>query len=247
MANSQSPDVSPTEGAYEINWCSSDDEVIEQMNKCIGAIKNKKVEARATLPEYDGGCQASIHIFGSDGNRRCKPEVVSTWLSLLVTFASSEDITGELLARLFPKSCGGCMAYSILMAVGCFHSDKNVQLAFDFFRHVLADPNGQILELDEVNNLSSLLARSIPARSDGTYMRNVCLELHCYERIWNMDDTTKRTIEKLRHLIEGLGVLCTSKSFLDRMKKKRTATLNILKDSILQNTFSYDFARKQWP
>ena len=244
MGDSQSSTAVSNEKLYKIDWNLPDRQLIVQMNGLIEALKNKEDGVANSLLQYTGGCSPSIHIFGMDGNNRCHPEVVSTWLSLLVTLASLEDVTGESIASLFPKSCGGCMVYSIVMLVGCFHSKQNIQLAFDFFRHVLADPNGEILELDEVSQLSSLLAQNIPARSDGTYMRMVCLELHCYERIWDMNDGTKRILEKLRHLIEGLGVLCTSKSFLHAMKTNRTATLSTLKASIMNNTFSYDSAGK---
>ena len=246
MATPQSSTVPTNKKQYEIDWELSPPRLIEQINGLIEALKNKEEGAAASLLEYQGGCAPSVYIFGMDGRSRCDPKVVTTWLSLLVTLASLEDVTGESLAELFPKSCGGCMVYSIIMVVGCFHSKENVRLAFDFFRHVLADPEGKILELREVDELSSLLARSIPARQDGTYMRNVCLELHCYERVWNMEETRKKTIESLRHLIEGLGVLCTSKSFIQEMKTNRTATLNTLKESIMNQTFSYDFAGKTW-
>jgi hypothetical protein len=90
-----------------------------------------------------------------DGRHRCKAEVVSTWLSLLVPLVSSEGVTGNSIVSSFAKSCGGCMVYSILMAVGCFHSDKNIKLGLDFFRHALADPSEEILEMHEVSELSS--------------------------------------------------------------------------------------------
>lgn len=247
MGTPQSSTGSTSKKVYEIDWKLPEDKLIEQIHGLIEALKNKEEGAAASLLNYHGGCSFAIYIFGMDGRSRCDPEVVTVWLSLVETLASLDDVTGESLANLFPKSCGGCMVYSILMAVGCFHSKENIQLAFDIFRHLLADPQGQILELREVDELSSLLARSIPARQDGTYMRNVCLELHCYERVWNMEETRKRTIEKLRHLIEGLGVLCTSKPFVQRMKTNPTATLDALKKSIMDQTFSYDTAGKQYP
>ena len=246
MATPQSSTAPINKLRYGINWGLSSHILIEQINGLIESLKNKEEGAAASLLEYEGGCAPSIYIFGMNGRSRCDPRVVTAWLSLLETLASLEDVTGESLANLFPKSCGGCMVYSILMVVGCFPSKENIQLAFDFFRHTLADPEGKILELREVDELSFLLAQSIPARQDGTYMRNVCLELHCYERVWNMEETKKKTIERLRHLIEGLGVLCTSKSFVQAMKTNRTATLATLKESIMNQTFSYDFAGKTW-
>lgn len=243
MATSQS---SSNQKMYELNWQLPKKELIAQMNRLIEALKNKEDGVVESLLQYHGGCQPSIYIFGLDGTSRCDPQVVTAWLSLLVTLASMDEVTGESLANLFPKSCGGCMVYSILMIIGCFHSEENIRLGFDFFRHVLADPVGEILELREVNELSALLARNIPARQDGTYMRTVCLELHCYERVWNMNEIQKRTLERLRHLIEGLGVLCTSKSFINAMKTNRTATLNTLKQRIINQTFSYDTAGNGW-
>jgi hypothetical protein len=247
MADSQASTLPNKEQIDEIHWHSSDDKVIAQMNGLIRALQNKEVEATTLLSKLEIGFQASIHIFGMNGRHRCDDEVVTTWLSLLVTLAASEGVTGRSLASSCAKRCGGCMVYSILTAVGCFHSHENIQLAYDFFCHVLADPNGEILELQEVSKLSSLLVNTIPSREDGTFMRQVCLELHCYDHIRNISDTTKKTLEGISGLIEGLGAICTSKSFADEMKVNPTSTKQILKEAVMNKTFSRNFAEKKWP
>jgi hypothetical protein len=177
-----------------------------------------------------------------NGHHRCDPEIVSTWLSLLVTLASSEEFTGELIAHLFPKDCGGCMVYSILMLVGCFSDSKNIQLAFDFFRHVLADPDGEILEMNEVDKLSELLSDFMTPQTYGPMSRAVCLEAHSYQYMQNTDSERKMMLENLSHTIEGLGVLCTSQKFLCEMKTNRAATVSAVKQSRMENKFSYNSA-----
>lgn len=235
-----------TSKSYHINWRSSDDIVIAEMKDLITALKSEEVNAVTILRGLDIGWYAAIHIFGRSGHDLCEPEVVSTWLSLLLTLASSKGITGGSMVSSFAKSCGGCMVYTILNAVGCFYSEENVKFAFDFFRHILSDMNGEILELDEIRQLSKLIVRTVPSRDD-VVMRCVCLELHCYQRIYDMSDTTKNTLETLSNLVEGLGILCTSKSFVNEMQANRSSTIEILKQSIMNKTFSERFARDKWP
>jgi hypothetical protein len=190
--------------------------------------------------------KSQIHIFGTSGNDRCTPKLVSTWLSLLVLLASSDEVTGQSIASSFTKGCGGCMVYTILMAVACYPSEVITQLAFDFFRHVLADPKGEMLELHEVTAISSLLNQHVPYRQDGTMMRTACLELSVIgDRV---DSTTIKgqTIHALRDFIEGLGTLCTSKTFVIAMKENSISTIQIIKESIMNKTFSRKFVEKKW-
>lgn len=190
--------------------------------------------------------KSQIHMFGTSGNDRCTPKLVSTWLSLLVLLASSDEVTGQSIASSFTKGCGGCMVYTILMAVACYPSEVITQLAFDFFRHVLADPKGEMLELHEVTAISSLLNQHVPYRQDGTMMRTACLELSVIgDRV---DSTTIKgqTIHALRDFIEGLGTLCTSKTFVIAMKENSISTIQIIKESIMNKTFSRKFVEKKW-
>lgn len=230
---------------YELtsaDWRKSDQHVLTKMEALIEALKSGKVDADTILPELEIGWDAAIHIFGKTGDHRCQPEVVSTWLSLLVTLASSKEVTGKSIACSFAKGCGGCMVYTVLNAVGCFHSQQNVKLAFDFFRHVLADFDGKILELDELRKLSSTLV-SVRTRGADVTKRSVCLAIHCSNY---MDERQRATSEALSNLVEGLGVLCTSESFVHDMKTNPASTIEILKQSIMNNQFSEEFARAKW-
>ncbi|CAF1519187.1 unnamed protein product [Adineta steineri] len=244
MAESQPPiNISK----YELNWDDwklSDQHVITKMKGLIEALKSEEVDAVTILPKLKIGWSGAIHIFGESGRDLCKPEVVSIWLSLLLTLASSKGVTGASIASSFVKRCGGCMVYTILTTVGCFHSEQNVKLAFDFFRHILADIDGKILELDEVRQLSSFLVKNIPDQTKSVRERSVCLTLHCY---YCMSGTQKTTVEAMSNLIEGLGVLCTSKSFVADMRSNPSSTIEILKQSIMDRSFSERFARNKWP
>ncbi|CAF1165344.1 unnamed protein product [Didymodactylos carnosus] len=244
MAEIQSSINTSKYGLNRDDWRLSDKHVITKMKGLIEALKSEEVDAATILPKLNIGWDAMVHMFGESGRDRCKPEVVSTWLSLLLTLASSKGATGEAIAYSFAKSCGGCMVYSILTTVGCFHSEQNVKLAFDFFRHILADVDGKILELDEVRRLSSLSVSNIPPRSGGTMGRAACIELHYYQY---MSGTQKETLETLSNLIEGLGVICTSKSFVNEMRSNPSSTIEILKQSIMSKTFSETFAHNKWP
>ncbi|CAF1463390.1 unnamed protein product [Adineta steineri] len=231
---------------YELNWSdwkSCDEDVIAKLNGLIKALKSLEIDAVSILPKLQIGYQASIRIFGENGQDLCKPKVVSTWLSLLLTLASSKGVTGESVASSFAKGCGGCMVYTILMAVGCFPSEENMKLAFDFFRHILADVDGKIVELGEVRKLSSLLVESIPADDEGIKVRAICLALHCY---YNMSDTQEINLKTLLNPIEGLGALCTSKSFVEDMRSNPSSTIDILKQSMMNKSFSESFVRNQW-
>ncbi|CAF0801900.1 unnamed protein product [Adineta steineri] len=235
MAESQSPiNISKYELDWE-DWKLSDQHVITKMKGLIEALKSQEVDAVTILPKLEIGWDAAIHIFGENGRDLCKPEVVSIWLSLLLTLASSKGVTGASIASSFAKSCGGCMVYTILTAVGCFHSEQNVKLAFDFFCHILADVDGKILELDEVRQLSSFLVKNIPDQTKSVTGRSVCLTLHCY---YYMNGTQKTTVEAMSNLIEGLGVLCTSKSFVAEMRSNPSSTIEILKQSIMDKSFT---------
>lgn len=46
--------------------------------------------------------------------------------------------------------------------------------------------------------------------------------------------------------IDGLGILCLSAKFLCAMKTNYVATVNAIKQSRMENTFSYDSARVNW-
>ncbi len=94
-----------------------------------------------------------------------------------MTLASSKGVTERVDRSLIPQMLWWLYDLFNFNDCGLFHSDKNIQLAFEFFHHVLADPNGEILELHEVDKISSLLVQSIPPRPNDTFMRAVCLEL----------------------------------------------------------------------
>jgi hypothetical protein len=229
------------------DWHLSDDELIAKMKEIIQALKNQEIDAATILQKIElGDANASIHIFGRDGHHFCKPELISTWLSLLVLLASSENITGKSIANGFTKDCGGCMFYTILMVVACFRGEEIARLVFDFFRHVLVDSKGDILELNEINQIASLLNQHIPRRQDGTIMRSVCLEVS-HTAYYADPATSKGQISiQLRDLIEGLGALCTSRSFVSEMKANSTSTIEIIKESIKNKTFSREFVEKKW-
>lgn len=229
------------------DWKLSDDKVIAKMNEIILALKNGEIDATTILKGMElGDANASIHIFGRTGHRFCRPELISTWLSLLVLLASSENVTGKSIANTFTKGCGGCMVYTIFMVVACFRSGEITRLAFDFFRHVLADPRGEMLELDEITRIASLLNQYIPCRQDGTIMRSVCLEVN--HTAYYADRTTSKgqITAVLRDLIEGVGALCTSRSFATEMKANSTSTIDIIKESIKNKTFSREFVEHKW-
>ncbi|CAF1315096.1 unnamed protein product [Didymodactylos carnosus] len=218
------------------------------MKEIIQALKNQEIDAATILQKMElGDANASIHIFGRDGNYFCEPELISTWLSLLVLLASSENVTGQSIAHAFTKSCGGCMVYTILMVVACFRGKEIARLAFDFFRHILADPNGDILELNEIDQIASLLNQHIPRRQDGTMMRFVCLEVRHIAHYADPTTNKGQIAVKLRDLIESLGALCTSRSFASEMKANSTSTIEIIKESMKNKTFSRKFVEEKWP
>jgi hypothetical protein len=229
------------------DWNRSDDAVIKKMKKIIQALKNQETSTDTIIGQIEfGDGNATIHIFGDDGNHFCKPELISIWFSLLVLLASSENVTGESIARGFPKGCGGCMVYTILMVVACFRSEENTRLAFDFFRHVLADSNGEILELHEVNRIASLLDQHIRRRQDGTTNRFLCSGINSVASYADRTTSEGQIAVGLCDLVEGLGALCTSRLFVSEMKTNSTSTIEILKKSIKNKTFSKDFVETKW-
>lgn len=247
MASSQpSPNTPKYTLTYE-DWIQSDDEVIAKMNQIILALKNREINAATAINSIDlGSCNATSHIFGDDGNHFCRPDVVSTWLSLLVLLASSENVTGGCIAGKFNKCCSECMVYIILMAVACFRRREIAELAFDFFRHVLADPKGEILELHEIIQFALFLDQHIPCQQNGTKTRFLCLAI---ENAASYADTTtskgKATIG-IHNLVAGLAALCTSQPFIADMKTNSKATIEILKKSMSNSTFSSEFVREKW-
>jgi hypothetical protein len=218
------------------------------MKEIIRALENHEVDAASILQRiYLGDANAAIHIFGRDGYHFCKPELIVTWLSLLILLASSENVTGRSIANGFTKGCGGCMVYTILMVVACFRDAETTRLAFDFFRRVFADSRGDILEINEIDRIASLLNKQMRGPEDNTLMRSVCLEISNIANHANPKTDKGRIAVELRDLIEGLGALCTSGSFTSKMKENSTSTTEILKESIKNKTFSKDFVKKEWP
>ena len=232
---------------YRLHWHQSDKEVIAKIDEIIGALNKQEIDAATILNGMElGDANASIHIFGKSGYDFCSQKLISKWLTLLVLLASSNNVTGQSIARGFTKGCGGCMVYTILMVVACFPDPENARLAFDFFRHVLADPKGQILELDEILQLAKLLVKHIPCRRDGTYMRSVCLEIRCNANCIDKNTNEGQIFVGLRDLIEGLGTLCTSELFVKAMKENSASTIETVKESVMNKTFSRDFVYKTW-
>jgi hypothetical protein len=148
------------------------------MKEIIRALKNHEVDADSIVQEIElGDANAALHIFGKDGYHFCKHELIVTWLSLLVLLASSENVTGQWIANGFSKGCGGCMVYTILMVVACFPDKKITRLAFHFFRHVFADSRGDILEINYIYRITSLLNQQMSGPQDNTLMRFSCLKI----------------------------------------------------------------------
>jgi hypothetical protein len=228
------------------DWNLSDDEVIAKMKEIIQALEKKEIDAATIVQKIElGDANASKHIFGDDGTRFCKPELISTWLSLLVLLASSENITGQSIARGFTKDCGGCMVYTILMVCACFRGKEIARLAFDFFRHVLADSKGDILELNEIDQIASLLNQHIPRGQNGSLWRSVCTTVNYTAHYVDPKTSNGQIVIGLRDLIEGLGGLCTSRSFVSKMKANSTLTIEIIKESIKNKTFSRKFVEEK--
>jgi hypothetical protein len=247
MANSESSTDTQKYTLVSRDWNLPGKEITEKIKGIIQALNNKEIDAATILNGMDlGDANASIHIFGRDGNHFCSQELITKWLSLLVALASSENVTGKSIARTFTKGCGGCMVYTILMVVACFPDQENARLAFEFFRHVLADPKGEMLESHEVFQLASLLKQNIPVRSDGTYMRSVCLEVSYTARYIDKTASNAQIVVGLCDLIEGLGKLCTSASFIKAMKENSASTIEIVKESIKNKTFSEKFVEEKW-
>lgn len=211
-------------------------------------MKNHEVDAVSVLCQIEfGNTNAATHIFGNDGYHFCQSELIVTWLSLLVLLASSENVTGSSIARRFIKGCAGCMVYTILMVVACFPDKKVTRLAFDFFRHVLGDSKGEILELHEIDQLASLLNQQMPRPEENTVMRSLCLVIERFAKSANPASTNDQMADQLPNLVKGLGALCISRSFAGEMKTNATSTTEVLKESMKNKTFSPDFVRKKWP
>jgi hypothetical protein len=231
---------------YE-DWNLPDAAVIAKMKKIIQALEKKEIDAVTVLNnrmEF-GDANAAVHIFGRDANHFCGPELISTWLSLLVLLASSENVTGRSIASGFIKGCGGCMVYTIFMVVACFPSKENTRLAFDFFRHVLADPKGEIVEFHEVEQIASLLDRCVPRQGqEASLLRSLCLSTGHFANYGNATTSERQTADAHRNLVEGLGALCTSSSFASAMKANSTSVIKIIKKSIENKTFSRGFVNQ---
>ncbi|CAF0798775.1 unnamed protein product [Adineta steineri] len=212
------------------DWHLSDDELIAKMKEIIRALKNHEVDAAFILQNIElGDTNAAIHIFGRDGYHFCKPELIVTWLSLLVLLASSENVTGQLIAKGFTKDCGGCMVYTILMVVACFRDKEITVLAFDFFRHVFADSSGDILKINEIDRIASLLDQQLRGPDDMTQIRSACLNTTYIARYADKTTDKGRMAVQLRDLIEGLGALCTSQPYSSELKPVSTLITEILK------------------
>ena len=95
--------------------------------------------------------------------------------------------------------------------------------------------------------MSSLLFRNTRPRQDGTIVRDICLALNRFKNTNFMDSMEKKHLEILSNRIEGLGVLCTSNSFLNAMRSNPSSTIEILKQRIMNKSFSEEFARNKWP
>ncbi|CAF1469722.1 unnamed protein product [Adineta steineri] len=226
-----STDMSKYRLKYD-DWNLSDDELIAKIKEIIRALKNHEVDAASVLQEiYLGDANAAIHIFGNNGYNFCKPELIVTWLSLLVLLASSENITGGSIAEGFTKSCGGCMVYTILMVVACFRKEEITRLAFDFFRHVSADSTGNIFTINEIDQIALLLNKLIGGPQDGTHIRSVCLAIRHFPDCADPTTAKGRLAVQLSDLIEGLGALCTSGSSTSRMKAISTLITEILNET----------------
>jgi hypothetical protein len=229
------------------DWIRSDEEVIAKIDAIIQALNKKEINAGTVVGGINlGDANAMVHIFGKDGINFCSERLISKWFSLLALLASSESVTGRSFVYGFIKGCSGCMVYTIFTILACFPDQENERFAFDFFRHVLADPKGEILELHEVSQIAQLLDQHIPFRTDGTQMRGLCLPLS--NAASYVDKTTYKgqIVVGLWNLVEGLGALCTSESFIKAMKKNSASTIEILKESMKNKTFSKKFVREKW-
>ena len=233
--------------SYE-DWNSSDGALIAKMKGIKRALKNHKVDAASILYESQlGGTSAATHIFGDDGYHFCAPELVVTWLSLLVRLASSKGITGQSMASRFIKGCGACMVYTILMVVACFPDKKITRLAFDFFRRVLGDSKGHIFELNEIDQIALLLNQQMRGPEERTLMRCCCLRISNIASYADKTTSKGQTAVQLSDIIEGLGALCTSMSFASEMRANSASITKVLQEHIQNKTFSEKFVRTRWP
>ena len=77
-------------------------------------------------------------------------------------------------------------------------------------------------------------------------MRSVCLEVSYTANYADLTTIKGQIAVRLRDLIEGLGALCTSKSFALEMKTNSTSTIEILKENMKNKIFSRKFVEEKW-
>lgn len=208
--------------------------VVDVAERRIAALKNPSLPILGQDDLLEDIASGPFnHFYSDDARARVSSTLACLWMRLMA--ATAARVPGSLLVRHFPKSCGGCMVFTVFSLVGAFPDSTRIQIAaFDFFCAVLGDLSGMLVTQEEVRVTASYLQRSVVPR--GFLCRNVCLELHIQEH--------KQL--PLINLVEGLGVLATSDVFVAEMRADCMATNKRIAELMKQGHFTEEYLRTIW-
>jgi hypothetical protein len=143
--------------------------------------------------------------------RNC--DIAIQWMQFLIHL--SKFVDGKEIAECFAKGHGGCMTFCIMLIAYLHPSTEG--LVYEFFKNILCDSSGSIMEMKEIGPLARLTYFVIEERCrprDGICSNASCLVLRG---------------GFIKNTLLGLGELATSLKFRQSMQNNPTSTVSKLK------------------